>query len=215
MTILNLSCESNDVHENRIQSWHNGIIRIFIHFLHRLSRLLETKRNEAMLGLHYQRLPQGQQSLALFCRLGIFIGFLWQALQLLVELPHYLGQVVIEVLGKRLVLEFLLMRQSLQLLLFNVGILSFEELKEGMLGDLPDLVVDYGYWLQVGGAQLSFLAIEAIKRTDGPDWWSKLLDVWDWRYLVINRRGKVLDEVIWAWMVLLILSNIDYGILMG
>lgn len=107
------------------------------------------------------------------------------------------------------------MRQSLQLLLFNVGILSFEELKEGMLGDLPDLVVDYGYWLQVGGAQLSLLAIEAIKRTDGPDWWSKLLDVWDWRYLVINRRGQVLDEVIWAWMVLLILSNIDYGILMG
>lgn len=78
--------------------------------MHRLSRLLETKRNEAMLGLHYQRLPQGLQSLALFCRLGIFISFLRQALQLLVELPHYLGQVVIEVLGKRLVLEFLLMR---------------------------------------------------------------------------------------------------------
>ena len=122
-----------------------------------------------MLGLHYQRLPQGLQSLALFCRLGIFISFLRQALQLLVELPHYLGQVVIEVLGKRLVLEFLLKCQSLQLLLFNVRILSFEKLEEGMLGDLPDLVVDYGYRLQVGRAQLSLLAIEAIKRTDGPN----------------------------------------------
>ena len=98
-----------------------------------------------MLSLHYQRLPQGQQRLALPCRLVTFISFLWQALQLLVELPHYLGQMVIEVLGKRLVLEFLLVRQSLQLLLFNVGILSFEKLEEGMLGDLPDLVVDYGY----------------------------------------------------------------------
>lgn len=130
-----------------------------------------------MLGLHYQRLPQGHQSLALFFRLATFISFLWQALQLLVEFSHYLGQVVIEVLGKRLILEFLLMCQSLQLLLLHASILSFEKLKEGMLGDLPDLVVDDGYRLQVSGAQLSLLAIEAIKRTDGLDRRGKLLDV--------------------------------------